>query len=37
MAKYCDNCDYWKPDGDGWGYCKYKGTTKGSDSCDQWR
>lgn len=38
MGRYCDNCDYWSSDGDGWGRCKNQGrTTKGSNSCDDWK
>ena len=30
---------YPEPDGDGWGKCKKQGyaTTKGSNSCDEWK
>lgn len=39
MAKYCDNCDNWVADGDGYGKCKKQGyrTTKNSESCDDWK
>ena len=39
MGRYCDNCDNWSSDGDGRGKCKKKGysTTKGSDSCGEWK
>lgn len=38
MGRYCDNCDNWESDGDGWGKCKKQGyaTKKGSDSCNEW-
>ena len=39
MGRYCDNCDNWSADGDGWGKCKKQGykTTKGSESCGEWK
>ena len=39
MGRYCDNCDNWSADGDGCGKCKKQGykTTKGSESCGEWK
>lgn len=37
MGRYCDNCDHWDDEGNGWGTCKKKGgSIKGSKSCDGW-
>lgn len=40
MGRYCDNCDHWREENSDkiWGTCKITGrTTKGSNSCDDWK